>query len=131
MLRWRLLTSATPCPHPPPPAALGVWYSVACSQLSLPVDAALRERLRAVNDAEISRLEAAIADARIQHGDVEVGAAVIAKAVYLASIGEKEVAIKAYEEMPEKSLSTGGKADVAMTAFRIALAHGDKKCGAN
>ena len=98
-----------------------------CTQLGWPIDSELRERLRTINDAEIARLDAVIVDARLQHGDVEVGAAVTAKAVYLAFIGVKDGAIKAYEGMPEKSLSTGGKADVAMAAFRIAIAHGDTK----
>ena len=111
--------------YPPPPPALGPWYNAMCIQLGWTVDSALRERLQSVNDAEIARLDAVIADARLQHGDVEVGAAVTAKAVYLAYIGVKEAAIKAYDDMPDKSLSTGGKADVSMATFRIALAHGD------
>jgi hypothetical protein len=99
-----------------------------CGQLGWPVDAALRAALAADNAAELTRLDAAIAEAREKHGDVEVGAAVTAKAVHLGFIGAKDAALKAYTELPEKAVSTGGKADVAMASARIALVHGDNKC---
>ena len=50
------------------------------------------------------------------------------KAQYLGSIGDKEGALKAYAAMPEKALSTGGKADIAMACARLAFVSGDKPC---
>jgi hypothetical protein len=92
------------------------------------VATAHKRALLKLHAAETARLDAAIAEAKEKHGDVEVGAAVTAKAVFLGFIGAKDAALKTYTEVPEKAVSTGGKADVAMAALRIALVHGDHKC---
>lgn len=44
---------------------------------------------RVENDAELAKLDAVIADAKVQHGDVEVATAATKKAAYLAAIGDK------------------------------------------
>jgi hypothetical protein len=92
------------------------------------VDGAVLTRLRAENAAEVARLDAVVADARENHGVVELGAAVLKKAQYLGAIGDKEGALRAYAAMPDKALSTGGKADIAMACARLAFISGDKKC---
>jgi len=102
-------------------------YEIICTQLGWTLDAELRQRLRLANEAEVKRLEAVIEDAKVQHGDVEVGAAVLRKAEYLGFIGDKEAAVKAYGTVPEKALSTGQKADIAMACARLGFVHGDKK----
>ena len=107
---------------------MGHAYEALCAQLGLPVDGAVLARLRAENAAEVARLEAVIADARENHGVVELGAAVLKKAQYLGAIGDKEGALRAYAAMPDKALSTGGKADIAMACARLAFISGDKKC---
>ena len=107
---------------------MGHAYEALCAQLGLPVDGAVLARLRAENAAEVARLEAVVADARENHGVVELGAAVLKKAQYLGAIGDKEGALRAYAAMPDKALSTGGKADIAMACARLAFISGDKKC---
>ena len=100
---------------------MGHAYEALCAQLGLPVDGAVLSRLRAENATEVARLDAVIEDARENHGVVELGAAVLKKAQYLGSIGDKEGALKAYTTVPEKALSTGGKADIAMACARLAF----------
>ena len=107
---------------------MGSAYEALCAHLGLPVDVAVLSRLRAENAAEAARLDGVIADAKENHGVVELGAAVLKKAQYLGSIGDKEGALKAYAAMPEKALSTGGKADIAMACARLAFVSGDKPC---
>ena len=107
---------------------MGFSYEPLCAQLGLPVDAAVASRLRAENEAEAARLNGIIADAKENHGIVEVGEAVLKKAHYLGSVGSKEGALKAYQELPDKAQSTGGKADIAMAGARLGFIHGDKKC---
>ncbi len=107
---------------------MGPMYDKLCAQFQWPVDEALRARLAAANSAALAAMDAVIADARVQHGDVEVGAAVLKKAQYLGAAGSVEAALKAYKELPEKALSTGGKADVAMACARLGIAHGDWAC---
>jgi 26S proteasome regulatory subunit N7 len=106
---------------------MGFAYESLCSTLGLPLDAGVLARLRAENAAEVSRLDSVIADAKENHGVVELGAAVMKKAQYLGSVGDKEGALKAYTEVPDKALSTGGKADIAMACARLAFISGDKK----
>jgi hypothetical protein len=107
---------------------MGHAYEALSAQLGLPLDGAVLTRLRAENAAEVVRLDAAVAEARENHGVVELGAAVLKKAQYLGSIGDKEGALKAYTAMPDKALSTGGKADIAMACARLAFVSGDKRC---
>jgi hypothetical protein len=107
---------------------MGHAYEALSAQLGVPLDGAVLTRLRAENAAEVVRLDAVVADARETHGVVELGAAVLKKAQYLGSIGDKEGALKAYAAMPEKALSTGGKADIAMACARLAFVSGDKRC---
>jgi 26S proteasome regulatory subunit N7 len=103
-------------------------YEALCTQLGLPCDTATLSRLREESSTSLKSLESDIVEAREKHGAVEVGAAVMKKAQYLGTIGDKEGAVKAYKEMPEKALSTGGKADIAMACARLGFVHGDKKC---
>ena len=107
---------------------MAVLYDALCARFSWAADEALRARLRAENAAALAAMDAVIADARVQHGDVEVGAAVLKKAQYLGASGDVAGALRAYKELPEKSLSTGGKADVAMACARLGFAHGDWAC---
>jgi len=103
-------------------------YEALCTQLGLPCDTATLSRLREESSTSLKSLESDIVEAREKHGAVEVGAEVMKKAQYLGTIGDKEGAVKAYKEMPEKALSTGGKADIAMACARLGFVHGDKKC---
>ena len=107
---------------------MGCAYEPLARQLGLPVDAAALARAKAENAAELARLDAAIAEAKEHQGAVEVGAAVMKKAQYLGAIGDKDGALAAFLAVPEKAISTGGKADIAMVCARLGFIHGDKKC---
>ena len=103
-------------------------YDKLCAQFGWPVDAALRSRLQAENDATLAALDAEIAAAAEREGPVEVGAAMIKKAQFLGATGDVAGALKAYKGLPEKSLSTGGKADVAMASARLCMASSEWEC---
>lgn len=103
-------------------------YGKLCVRFGWAVDEALRARLCSENDAALAVFDAAIAGATERDGPVEVGAAMIKKAQFLSSIGDVQGTIKAYKGLPEKSLSTGGKADVAMAAARLCMAHSEWEC---
>jgi len=103
-------------------------YEALSLQLGLPVDASTLTRLKEEYAAQVGKLDLDIADAKEKHGVVELGAAIMNKAQYLGSVGDKDGAVQAFATIPEKALSTGGKADVAMSCARLGLIHGDKKC---
>ncbi len=114
----------------PPPALLEMvpLYDKLCARFAWPVDEALRSRLLAENVATVAALDAAIASATEQQGPVEVGLAMTKKAQHLGATGDVAGALKAYKGLPEKSLSTGGKADAAMAGARLCIANSEWEC---
>lgn len=65
------------------------YYKHVCATLSTPTDALLLERLELNNKTKLGELEAKITDSGENLGETEVSDALIAKALYLAQIGEK------------------------------------------
>jgi hypothetical protein len=59
--------------------AMAPLYEVLCAELRAPVDAALLATMRTANAAELAALEAKVADAKEQHGEVELADAIVAK----------------------------------------------------
>lgn len=82
---------------------------------------------RAENKKTIDEFDASIADAKESLGDLEVSETTQRKARYLFSIGDKQGAIDAYNSIPEKSLSTGQRVDVAMSLCRLGFFYGDNE----
>lgn len=68
-------------------AELGPVYEQLCEELGWPVDSGRLQKLRAANAAKLKELEAKIADAEENLGDVEVREARAAKADYLCITG--------------------------------------------
>jgi len=60
-------------------------------------------------------------------GDIEVRDALLAKADYLANIGEKTLAIEAYQKTLEKAVGSGRRIDIMFSLMRVALLWNDTK----
>jgi 26S proteasome regulatory subunit N7 len=88
-------------------------------------DGGLLERMSATITDKVSKFDAAVVEAREKFGDVEVLDRQREKAEWLASTGDRDASIKAYEDMNSKALSTGQKIDIAMSQARSALEHAE------
>jgi len=101
------------------------WYQSLCKKQGLMEDDQLSAKLKTENEKQLKMLEDKILEAEINSGDAEIREAKLAKANYLATIGDKDNAIKAYEETLEKTVGSGGRIDIMFAIIRLALAHND------
>ncbi|KAI8925368.1 26S proteasome subunit RPN7-domain-containing protein [Entophlyctis helioformis] len=69
--------------------SMGPYYEIAVAELGIPKDAALANALRAENEAELKKLQDKLEDAEQNLGETDISDALIAKAQYLAKIGDK------------------------------------------
>ena len=65
------------------------YYEEVCAELKWDVDSELLATMRANNEKRVKELDDAIEDAEQNLGDIDVRDTILAKAEYLASIGEK------------------------------------------
>jgi 26S proteasome regulatory subunit N7 len=101
------------------------FYLSLCERLHWPVDQALTERMRTANAAREAQLEAAITDARENLGETEHREALLAKAEWLARLGEKDKALAAYRAANEKTVGPGQRLELVLAQVRVALFHQD------
>lgn len=104
---------------------MGPFYERMCSELKWEVDDMLLGKMRGENEARLAELEQAISNAEENEGDTEVKDAMIAKAEYLADIGDQEEAAKAFDAAMEKTAGSGPKMDLVFSMLRLDLALGD------
>lgn len=96
-------------------------YENTCAQLGLPVDAAKLAAMQAKNAERLAELEAKITDAEENLGETEVRDALHAKADYLALIGSREAAVKAYAATEAKTAGSGNKMDLVFSLLRLSM----------
>lgn len=101
------------------------YYEHLCETLGWKKDAKLAASMKEANDKELEALAAKEKDAKENLGDTEVREALLERADYLASIGEKDKAVEAYNTTDEKTVGMGGKIDISFSKIRIGLAWGD------
>lgn len=102
------------------------YYKHLCKTFGWPENGALVQKMEDQNKEELKKIEEKIEDAKKNLGDTEVREGFLARADFLARIGEKELALAAYEETKEKTAgSGGGKIDITFAMIRIALFHND------
>ena len=65
------------------------YYEACCKELGWRVDQALLKKMKSVNEAELKKLDEAIADAEKNLGESEIRESMLAKAEYLCKIGDK------------------------------------------
>eukprot|EP00441_Pelagodinium_beii_P026199 CAMPEP_0197658908 /NCGR_PEP_ID=MMETSP1338-20131121/45520_1 /TAXON_ID=43686 ORGANISM="Pelagodinium beii, Strain RCC1491" /NCGR_SAMPLE_ID=MMETSP1338 /ASSEMBLY_ACC=CAM_ASM_000754 /LENGTH=391 /DNA_ID=CAMNT_0043235595 /DNA_START=48 /DNA_END=1223 /DNA_ORIENTATION=+ len=91
-----------------------------------PADEALKAKMKKSNEEELVKLEEKIADAKENLGDIEIRDSILAKADFYNRIGDKEPALKCYEEAFEKTVGVGAKMDNILTVIRVAFFFEDK-----
>eukprot|EP01101_Sappina_pedata_P006988 TRINITY_DN3599_c0_g1_i1.p1 TRINITY_DN3599_c0_g1~~TRINITY_DN3599_c0_g1_i1.p1 ORF type:complete len:420 (+),score=203.72 TRINITY_DN3599_c0_g1_i1:50-1261(+) len=72
-------------------------------------------------DDKLAEFDAKHDDAEKNHGENEIREALLAKADFLADIGEKEKAETAYRITAEKTVAMGQRLDIVFTLIRIGL----------
>ncbi|GAA5843858.1 hypothetical protein JCM11251_003536 [Rhodosporidiobolus azoricus] len=95
------------------------------SRSVLPSNDSLLSSLQEKNSTELSRLADKLTDAKTNLGESEVAEALRERAAYLAKIGEKDEAVKAYNEAFEASAGKGTKIDLVLSIIRVGFFHGD------
>jgi hypothetical protein len=99
-------------------ADLAPIYEHVCSELGLQVDASKLAGMKERNAIKLAELEAKIADAQENLGETEVRDALLAKAEFLADIGDREAATKAFEAAEAKTAGSGNKMDLVFSQIR-------------
>jgi 26S proteasome regulatory subunit N7 len=65
------------------------FYESLCDEMKWKKDSTLLATLKAANDAEMKKLQEKLTDAEENLGETDISDALIAKAMYLARIGDK------------------------------------------
>ncbi|XP_053377033.1 26S proteasome non-ATPase regulatory subunit 6-like [Mercenaria mercenaria] len=101
------------------------FYEELCHSLSWKIDQALLKKMRAVNEAELKKLDEAIADAEKNLGESEIRENMLKKAEYLCAIGDKEECLSQFRKTQEKTVSLGYRLDLVFHLIRIGLFYMD------
>lgn len=97
------------------------WYEIVCSELNWPVDQALLTKMKEENQKKLEELDATIADAEQNLGEMEVREANLKKSEYLCRIGDKAAAETAFRKTYEKTVSLGHRLDIVFHLIRMGL----------
>ena len=100
-------------------------YEEICQEQGWDVDAAALDRMKAANAERLKEIDAKIQDATENLGETEVREALLAKAEYLAEIGDRPAAIEAYAATEAKTAGAGPKMDLALALLRLDISRGD------
>lgn len=106
---------------------LAPMYEHLCATLSVPVDQAKLDAMKVKNIEHLSVIDAKIKDAEDNLGETEVRDALLARADYLAKLGDKEGAVKAYATTEERTTGSGNKVDLVLSQIRLFMFYGDWK----
>ncbi|CAE8608511.1 unnamed protein product, partial [Polarella glacialis] len=90
-------------------------------------DESLKAELKKQNDEDLAKIEEKIQDASENFGDMEVRDSLLAKAQFYNRIGDKDAALKGYEEAFAKTVGVGARLDNILTVIRIAFFFDDKE----
>lgn len=97
------------------------WYEIVCSELNWPVDQSLLSKMKEENAKKLEELDATIADAEQNLGEMEVREANLKKSEYLCRIGDKAAAETAFRKTYEKTVSLGHRLDIVFHLIRMGL----------
>ena len=100
-------------------------YEDVCQDLGWDVDSAALQRMKTANTERLQELNDKIKDAEENLGEMEVRDALLAKADYLAEIGDKDAATEAYAATEAKTAGAGPKMDLAFSLLRLHISRGD------
>ena len=100
-------------------------YEFFCSNLGWKLDQAALDSMRSANSKKIEELDAKVTEVEKNEGDEEIRDAMLAKADYLANIGDKELAWEAYEAVEAKTPSVNHKLTIAFCKTRLEILYGN------
>ncbi|KND05068.1 proteasome regulatory particle lid subunit RPN7 [Spizellomyces punctatus DAOM BR117] len=95
------------------------YYKLFCEEFGFPIDNGLLSQMQTANEEELKRLDEKLEDAEKNLGETDISDALIAKAQYLAKIGDKEKALSAYRVAFEKTGPLGHRIDLVFAKIRI------------
>ncbi|KAJ3050880.1 26S proteasome non-ATPase regulatory subunit 6 [Rhizophlyctis rosea] len=95
------------------------YYQQICQSFGFPQDQNLVSTMQRANEEELKRLEDKLEDAEKNLGETDISDALIAKAQYLAQIGDKERAVSAYRVAFDKTGPLGHRIDLVFATIRI------------
>ncbi|KAJ3115459.1 26S proteasome non-ATPase regulatory subunit 6 [Phlyctochytrium bullatum] len=112
------------------------FYKLTAEELKWTLDSKIYDAAAVANEAELKRLEDKLNDAETNLGETDISDALIAKADYLAKIGEKvrddlmetdlqERALTAYRTALEKTGPLGARIDMVFAIIRIGFFFSD------
>ena len=101
------------------------FYRTICEQLGWEREPSWLAALRAANVAELAQLDEKLCSAKLNEGESEICAAMLARAEFLARIGERERALHAYDETFAKTVALGPRLDLLLAKMRIGFFFGD------
>jgi 26S proteasome regulatory subunit N7 len=99
--------------------SLAPFYHILCEELGWLKDVGLVVKLEAQNKAKLEELDAKIKDAEENLGEIEVREALLARATYLCSIGDKDKALTAFRIAADKTVSLSQRLDISFTLIRM------------
>jgi len=103
-------------------------YEHLCALLGWPVDPAKVSAMREKNEAKLKELEAKLEDAQTNAGEQEIRDVLLARAEYLALLGDRSGASKAFEETDAKTSGVGNKMDLVFSQIRSEVGVGARRC---
>jgi len=107
--------------------SMGPMYErlLASTQTVIVIDDMVLQRMVEENARVVKELDESIAHCVEHEGEMEVRDAVVAKAEYLANIGDVERAQETFEDAFGKTVGSGPKMDLSFSLLRLYLAMGD------
>lgn len=119
---------------------MGPFYELVCKESDTKIDRALLQNLKEKNTKRIGEIDAEIKDAEENLGkflyfyifscilgESDVRQALLRKSEYLCQIGDKEAAVKAFENTFEKTVGIGYRIDLIFNLIRLGLFFLDHK----
>ena len=98
---------------------MSLFYEECCSKLGWKVDQVFLKTMKKANEEKLKELTEQLEKAKESEGEVEILDARTAKADFYFLIGDKEKCVKAIDEIPVESMSTGTKIDEVLLTLQL------------
>lgn len=104
---------------------MGPIYQYCCKVLNQPCDEAKLSAMMITSNQTLESLEEKIKDAETNQGEQEIRDALLAKAEFIASIGDREAATTAFAASEAKTTGSGLKMDLVFSQLRLLMFYED------
>ena len=94
------------------------FYQLLCTELGIPADSAKVAEMQAAIAAKLAEIDEKIKDAEENLGETEVRDGMLARAEFLASVGDKAAAVAAFDAVEKKTAGSGNKVDLVFSQIR-------------